>query len=583
MINFEWEKSFNSVEIGYDLLLLALREWGVSVCVGVTGGGLVHLLKKISPFRFDVDEKDELSFLTLGEYVAGYVPLGGYLATGRIGAALATTGAATKLLACGISDAKLHDIPSVYIVPVSRRSTYGLAPVQDTSVHGSNIVAQLNSEVPGSVFVLDDMETLHQVLIRAGEQLARGKPIVLILEHDALSLPLPKLVSKSLVPTVRSFNAPGLVRAFIDKLRDASLSKRLVILVGEELCRYRGIAPAITKLSENLRAPVLWSMNGANAIERCNRYAYGYILFGGNDVSTQRWNSIGEDDVLLILGACLDEYTVNLQEIRAASTFFVSNIEDGYGQIGGSIRHRVRGTCHELRAPLDIVVRELVVAAKEGVFKNQYEIPAPEDLNPGQYTDSAKNCVDMVQLYRRLDKWWPPNSFGVDDVCLAYKDRQFITQRPHPNIRFYSLYRGSAMGGAFGVAIGAKLSAPNKNVFLFTGDGCFRYFAGYLGEVRELGIVTFVLNNRDYAIASQVYRFLLPNTDSRRYHTDLYSLDFTGIARASGWRAHTLNSDLSNLDEILDQSRNEPRHSMLIDVPVDSKQELGRNPRRGNL
>jgi acetolactate synthase-1/2/3 large subunit len=76
-------------------------------------------------------------------------------------------------------------------------------------------------------------------------------------------------------------------------------------------------------------------------------------------------------------------------------------------------------------------------------------------------------CVDLVELYRHLDTLWQPNSIGFDDVCVAYRDRQSIIDRPNPNIRFYNLSQGSAMGGAFGLGLGAKLADFSQQVFIF--------------------------------------------------------------------------------------------------------------------
>ncbi|WP_353722290.1 thiamine pyrophosphate-dependent enzyme [Dyadobacter sp. 676] len=189
----------------------------------------------------------------------------------------------------------------------------------------------------------------------------------------------------------------------------------------------------------------------------------------------------------------------------------------------------------------------------------------------------------MAGLYQRLDRWWPEGSIGIDDTCLAYKDRQYVTQRPNNNILFYSLYRGSAMGGAFGVAVGAKLAAPRRPVFLFTGDGCFRLFSGSLGEVSNLGLVVFLLNNETFGIVEQGLRKVLPYVGTAHYHSRLDAVDYCGIARANNWDAIRLAPDLGNLDEALDRATNKSSRSLLIEVPVDPNQVLGKNPRLKNL
>lgn len=189
----------------------------------------------------------------------------------------------------------------------------------------------------------------------------------------------------------------------------------------------------------------------------------------------------------------------------------------------------------------------------------------------------------MEQLYQRLHQWWKPNSSVITDVCVAYKDYQYVTQRPNDNISYFSCYRGSAMGGAYGVAIGAKLAAPDKNVFLFSGDGCFRLYGSCLEEVKDLGLVLFLINNESYAIVEQGLPKIIPDVKSDRYHAKLHKVDYCAIAEASGWLSYSLASDLSNLQDVLQEIEQHKSHSVLINVPTDPNQILGENPRVRNL
>lgn len=567
----------------YILIRDTLKKWGISFYSGVTGGGLVHYLKNIDPYPNNASDGTE--FLNLVEFIAGFVPLGYYLADKKIAAAIATTGAATKLISCGLSDAKLHDIPAVYIVPVSGTSAFGLSPVQDSSVHGNNMVTQLQAELPDSVFLLNDPFSLSEKLAQAKNQLDNSKPVVLVLDNEQLKSKDIDITEFTVKEKSNRNNNIDL-KVFIDTFRKMTDGKRLVILVGEEMARYDAAAMLTSELAEQLKSAVIWSMNGANAIDRNNPYGYGYVSFGGNDKALSLFNSLDENDVLLILGACPDEYTVNLNKFSASSTFYLGNILDAYGFINSSLEHFAKGKFYHFHAPLDISLRSLIKASKQEPFLNLEAQIAPQNLNDESYfNDAREGYVNMADLYLKLDKWWPTDSIGIDDVCLAYKDRQYVVQRPNNNIKFYSLYRGSTMGGAFGAAIGAKLSSPEKSVFLFTGDGCFRLFSGTMGEVSDLGLIVFLLNNESLGIVEQGYAVIIPHVQKTHYHAKLKSIDYCGVARAHGWDAEYLNPSLENLDNLLDNinSRKKLSKSLLIEVPVDKLQLLGRNPRLRNL
>ncbi|WP_241666529.1 thiamine pyrophosphate-dependent enzyme [Jejubacter calystegiae] len=563
---------------GYQFLQDTLREWGVTCYAGVTGGGVIHFLKHFDSV-VDSDTKTP-GFYSIGEYSAGFIPLGYYLSSGGISAAVATTGAASKLLSCGLSDAKFHDIPAIYILPLSESESPGQAPLQDTSEYGINILAQLRSELPDSVFVLDSSATLAEKLLSARFRLEQCRPVVLVLLHSALSSPVT-------VPTENAILSPPVPpdspADFCDEFRRASDGRRVVVLVGEEMARYPGAAELTTEFCQALQCAAVWSINGANAVHRKNPYGFGYLSFGGNDAALSLYQSVGQDDVLLVLGACPDEYTVNRHKFAAAKTFYLTCHPEGYGQIENNFAHMARGEYRHVFGPLDESLRHLLRAAKQQPFDNIPASTAPDNLNHREYPAPRHGYVDMVELYQRLDRWWPAGAIGFDDVCLAYKDRQYVTQRPNNNIHFYSLYRGSAMGGAFGAAVGARLSSPKRPVFLFTGDGCFRLFSGSLGEASELGLVIFLINNASFSIVAQGLPVILPDVEEKNYHASLKPLDYCLIAQACGWDAERLAADLSNLDLLLERAGSVSVKSLLIDIPVDALQVLGHNPRVKNL
>jgi acetolactate synthase-1/2/3 large subunit len=191
--------------------------------------------------------------------------------------------------------------------------------------------------------------------------------------------------------------------------------------------------------------------------------------------------------------------------------------------------------------------------------------------------------VDFIGFYEALDKSWRPHSIGFDDVCTAYKDRQYVTQRPHPHIPFHTVHDGSAMGGAFGLGVGAKIGDPSLHTFVFSGDGCWRLFGGSLAEAAGLDLRLFIINNGTYAIVDKGLEVVIPEVDKRRYHGKLAGVDFVGAARAHGWEGFRLRPDLSNLAEIMEACYTPTGQSILVDVPVDPDQVIGLNPRLLNL
>ncbi|AQY50336.1 hypothetical protein UE46_04360 [Listeria weihenstephanensis] len=564
-------------ENGFKVLADYLTSMEITLYTGVTGGGVIHYLKYLAPYT---SEQKSPSLFTISEYPAGFTPLGYYVSTGKISAAIATTGAATKLLSCGLSDAKLHDIPSVYIFPISTARHVEDASLQDSSIYGSNIVQQLLAEFPQHVFLLDNPFTFAKQLERAHQALLSRKPVIFLLDNEMMSLPVTEF---PVISNNKPINKNSEITSFIRLFRESVQDKQVLLLVGEEGMHDSSMRKLTTAVCRELKAAVVWSINGGNCIESSNPYAYGYISFGGNDKALDIWDSINEEDVVLCVGVTPDEYTTDLKKISAGDVFFLTNTENAYGQIRGNLHHSAQHRVHQLNAPMNEVLQKIINETQQKSFATKPCQVATADLNKREILPPQKEYADMAKVYARLYKWWQPNSVVISDVCLAYKDYQYVTQRPNDAITYFSFYRGSAMGGAYGVAIGAKLASPDKRVYLFSGDGCFRLYGGSLSEAKDLGIVLFLLDNHTYSIVAQGLPIILPTVDSERFHDKLNKTDYCKIAEASGWLSYSVLSDLSNFDDILREIEKNKLQSIIVSIPVDPEQILGQNPRVRNL
>src|SRR5256885_14870785 len=103
---------------GNAVLIDTLRRWGVRFFAGVNGGGVVHVAKHLEPYWELAQSADPASrMLTMGEDVAGFVPLGYWLASGRIAGCGTTTGRPTKLGRSGMTDPQPPNIPPGHLIP----------------------------------------------------------------------------------------------------------------------------------------------------------------------------------------------------------------------------------------------------------------------------------------------------------------------------------------------------------------------------------------------------------------------------------------------------------------------------------
>jgi len=573
---------FAEAKSGNAVLIETLRRWGVRFFAGVNGGGVVHVAKHLEPYYELAHSADQASrMLTMGEYVAGFMPLGYWLASGRIAGCVTTTGAATKLGGSGMTDAKLHNIPAVYLIALNSTLSIGNAPLQDVSEYGMNVVPQLQAELGEGLIVVDNMNKLEEGLRRAQRVLKHNRPVAIAFHPDVLSRETDTDVPWTSHP--RTFAARD-VAEFLAEFPRVSAGKRVVIYVSGETAFAPHARTLTTLLSKVLKAPTVWSVNGANAVDPSNEYGFGHISFGGNERAMELWRSLGKDDVVIALGFDAGEYSLNLAKITAGHVYHFTDMREAYGHKNGEFRHRVAHEYRQVRGDIGLVLEEVLPRLATTCTDRPDTAPAPESLNT---REPAKNkrpgTVDFQEFYERVDKMWRPGSFGVDDVCIAYKDRQWATQRPNPNIPFWTTHDGSAMGGGFGIGLGAKAANPDLHTFVFTGDGCFRLFGGALADAANMDLRVFIVNNEVYGIVDKGLEVIIPDFDKKNYHSKLPHIDFVKAAEAHGWDAVRIAPDLSNLKDTMDAAYERKGRSMLIDLPVDADQILGLNPRLNNL
>jgi len=259
-------------------------------------------------------------------------------------------------------------------------------------------------------------------------------------------------------------------------------------------------------------------------------------------------------------------------------------MREAYGHKDGDFRHRAAHEYRKVHGDIGMVLEEVLPQLARTCAERPETPPAPASLNTRDIPrETRPGTVDFMEFYERIDRMWRPGSIGFDDVCIAYKDRQYVTQRPNPNIRFWTTHDGSAMGGGFGLGVGAKVADPSLHTFVFTGDGCFRLFGGALADAANLDLRVFVVNNGVYGIVDKGLEVIIPDFAKRNYHSTLPQIDFVKAAEAHGWEAVRIAPDLSNLREVMDAAYERRGRSLLVDLPVDADQILGLNPRLHNL
>ncbi len=124
---------------------------------------------------------------------------------------------------------------------------------------------------------------------------------------------------------------------------------------------------------------------------------------------------------------------------------FSSNTQ-GYGPANGSRDRRFSGRYRLISGCIRINALKLIDSLDKSELRT-IRYPQFGNLNkPHRKSPVNSGFVNLDNFYNEIDNLWREDSLGFDDICMSYKDRQYVTQRPNDNCPFCSFYRGSAMG-----------------------------------------------------------------------------------------------------------------------------------------
>lgn len=146
-------------------------------------GGAYELSKHLMPYE---KNQESICFFTITEYLAGFAPIGSFVASGQMACTITVPGAGSKLVSCGMSDARFLRIPALYLMPLNKKSCENQTPLQDVTRYGINWVAQLHQELGADVVYLESVEDLSKCLTQIALILSQSRPVAFCFHQDEI-------------------------------------------------------------------------------------------------------------------------------------------------------------------------------------------------------------------------------------------------------------------------------------------------------------------------------------------------------------------------------------------------------------
>lgn len=467
-----------------DYIISFLKNNGCNDIFMITGGGIMHLVESVGStkgIKYYCNHHEQASAIAAEAY-------------GRLkgmGVCLVTTGPGGTNTVTGVLGAWLDSIPVIYLAGQTSIDTLANNGLRQLGIQESPNSEILKPITKYSATVLDSKEIRYQ-LEKAIFLAKEGRPGPVWLE-----IPLCVQAAQIEPDSLKGFVPPAKealdlqVEKFIELLKSA---KRPVIIAGHAI-RLSSSYNKFKKVVENLKIPVVTSMNGTDAIETPSPYFVGRHGIFGNRAGNF---AVQGSDLIISFGA----------------RNYLWNIGYNYNDFARNAK-KIVVDIDQAELNKKTIKADLKIHADLGVFLDAIE----EIKNIQDYSNWLKKCQgfknkytiikdnpvrnkNYVNYYHFIEAFNKESRLG--DIIVTGNGTAFTATiqglEIKKNQRHICNVGCASMGYDLPAAIGACIANNKKEVVLFTGDGSIMMNIQELQTIKNynLPIKIFLINNQGY-------------------------------------------------------------------------------------
>jgi acetolactate synthase I/II/III large subunit len=491
---------------GGELVLDSLKAAGVDTAFGIIS---VH---NIPIFDAIAREGGVRLVPSRSEHGAAAMADGFFRATGRLAAVITSTGVGAANAAGPLLEAYSASSP---VIHVTGQVDAAYVDVDRGFLHGAKDQLSMLDRVGKAAFRAASTEAIPEVMRQAIQTALSGRPGPVSVE-----IPIDQQY-RSVESAVDPIDLPGPTRPDPGGIHVAAqllqAARRPLIWAGGGVIAANG-ADALKKLAEHIGAGVLTSAAGRGSLPEDHPQCIGFF---GLEASVAPL--LLQADLLLIVGSRLRGNETRTWHLELPSPRIQIDIEP---------------TLLGRNYPIDVGI---VGDAALSMAALRDSVPASADRNwLASVADARRAAQARVRgtlgPYERilddLRATLPRNAIVVRDVTIpatTWGSRLLETYQPR-TVLHSATY---AIGMGVGLAIGASIGQPDRDVVLLAGDGGFVTAIGELAtaaqEHARLRVVLF--NDGGYGILRNLQD---THFDGRRFGVDLVTPDFLALAEAFG-------------------------------------------------
>ena len=546
---------------GAQIIVQSLKAEGVEYVFGYPGGAVIEIydaLFQLNKFKHILVRHEQAAVHAADAYAR---------VSGKVGVALVTSGPGVTNALTGIATAYSDSIPLVVISGQVGNSLIGTDAFQEVDTVGITRPCVKHN------FLVTNIAELADTIKKAFQIAASGRPgpVVVDVPKDVtqamakFSYPQEDIFIRSYQPVVQGHI--GQIKKAVQMLASA---KRPIVYFGGGVV-LGNASEEMTKFVRMIGAPCTGTLMGLGAYPSSDRQFLGMLgMHGTYEANLAMQNA----DVVLAIGARFDDRVISVP-----SKFF---------EKAKKIIHiDVDPSSIDKRVKVDIPI----VGDVKNVLSEMIQLWGKQESAPA--ADSLDKWWKSIEEWRSRNCLWFDNEseiikpqYVIQKLAEITNNSAIITsdvgQHQMFTAQYYPFERPrqwlnsgglGTMGVGLPYAIGAKLAAPDQDVFCITGEGsiqmniqelstCFQYRV-------PVNVVT--LNNGYLGMVRQWQELYYGNRESETYFDSLP--DFVKLAEAYGHIGIRVDKK-SDVEGALLEAVKQKDRLVFMDFLTDKKQNV---------
>ena len=512
---------------GAQAIVRSLEELDVTDVFGLPGGAILPTYDPL------MDTSRIRHILVRHEQGAGHAAQGYYLATGKTGVAIATSGPGATNLVTAIADANMDSEAVVFITGQVGSKLIGSDAFQEADIVGITMPITKHS------FLVQRAEDIPQALAEAFYIANTGRPgpVLVDVTKDAQESEM----EFSWPPTMDLPGYRPVTRGHSRQIREAAKliqeAKKPVLYVGGGTMRAQA-AEELAELAKVTGAPVVTTLNARGIFPDNDPQNLGMPGMHGTVAAV---SALQMSDLLITLGARFDDrVTGQLASFAPQAKVIHADIDPAEISKNRTADVPIVG---DVKTILPELTEQVRVSFAEHGAPDLSEwwnvVNRTRDTYPLGYTPTDDGLMAPQKVLETLSEIAGPEAIYVAGVGQHQMWGAQFVQYQRSNQWMNSAGLGT-MGFAIPAAMGAQVAEPDRAVWAIDGDGCFQMTNQELATctINNIPIKVALINNSSLGMVRQWQTLFY---DSRYSNTDLNTgadtmrvPDFVKLAEAYG-------------------------------------------------